>query len=270
MNREPTLSQALAALAPYFPNLVIIGGTAHRLFPLHPLGVQPSFELLTTEDVDIAVSLELASADDSQLLDALTNAGFQERIGGADKAECTYVLRSRPTAYLQFLAPLMGSGEKRDGKPDVHMRVAGIQAKKLRAVDLLLHEPWLAMLDAPDGAATVPVANPCAYLVQKLVKLHERQGPKLHKDVLYVFDTLTIFGDKLAELGADARRLVPDLTAKQRRRVRDAIAKYFSATSDACRGAAVLAASQRGNPPSAAQLADACRMGLADALLDLY
>jgi len=33
-----TRERSLAALTPYFPRLVIIGGTAHRLFSRHPPG----------------------------------------------------------------------------------------------------------------------------------------------------------------------------------------------------------------------------------------
>jgi hypothetical protein len=159
VSNEPALERALDALDRYFPRLVIIGGTAHRLFPLHPLGSVPTHELLTTEDVDIAAPLELASDGSTTLIDALLAAGFDEEVRGASDPVYVYTLRCQPGAYLQFLAPLHGSGETRKGKPDVRLEIGGVQAKKLREIDLLLHSPWTARLATDSGASRSPTGS---------------------------------------------------------------------------------------------------------------
>ncbi|MBI1383166.1 MAG: hypothetical protein GC161_19025 [Planctomycetaceae bacterium] len=266
MTGETTLERALAALSPYFPGLVIIGGTAHRLFELHPLASRGAHEFLTTEDVDIASSAGLASAGDTRLIDALRQAGFEERFRGVEAPEARYVLTDRPVAYLEFLAPLTGSGEKRGGKRDVLLRIGGVHAKKLRAIDLLLHAPWTARLQGSSGPVDVPVANPLTYLVQKLLKLHERGSTKRAKDVLYVFDTLTLFADALPILGAESHALLPPLTRKQRGQVQVAVRKHCSFDSLGCIGAARIAAEQRPRPPDNRQIAVGCNIGLAQAL----
>ncbi|MFT5286631.1 MAG: hypothetical protein ACI8TQ_002801 [Planctomycetota bacterium] len=134
---EQSLVRALNSLAPSNDHLIIVGGSAHRLFVLHPLGREPGFELLTTEDVDIAAPLELRFDKSQNLLSQLNEAGFVEEVRGAD--EPTYIYRSvdEQESYVQFIAPLKGSGIKRDGTKDRLLRFSGINAEKLQYVDLL-------------------------------------------------------------------------------------------------------------------------------------
>lgn len=129
--------------------------------------------------------------------------------------------------------------------------------------------PWTVRLTADDVETDVPVTNPMTYVVQKLLKLGERQGDKRAKDILYLFDTLTIFADELRTLAASARTLLPILTPKQRRRVRANATEHCFAISDGVRHAARIAAAQRQVPPNAEQIALGCRQGLMTLLLDL-
>lgn len=66
---EHTLALALECLGDLSARWVVVGGTAHRMFPRHPLGQEPGFELLTTEDVDLAAPLELRHDGRRDLLD---------------------------------------------------------------------------------------------------------------------------------------------------------------------------------------------------------
>ena len=73
---EPVLEQALPGIASALSHLVVVGGTAHRLFAEHPLATPNRVELLTTEDVDIAAPDRLARDESNTLLEALKAQGF--------------------------------------------------------------------------------------------------------------------------------------------------------------------------------------------------
>lgn len=258
---EPTLERALACLAPALGSLVVVGGTAHRLFPLHELGSQPDHELLTTEDVDLAAPLELGWSCGVDLLGCLRAAGFEEHIRGAEHPAHTYRLPPPETSYLQFIAPLTGSGAKRDGSRDRTLRFAGIHAEKLRDVDLLLHAPWTLPTRAGGTELSLRIVNPAAYLVQKLLVIGRRRE-KRPKDLLYVFETLTLFADSLDELRSQVPELLPRLNGKRLERVRKAARDHCFTATDAAREAVRIAGSQRSNPPDSRQLVAACTVGL--------
>lgn len=135
---EHALVCAMRALDKVKDSLVVVGGTAHRLFPQHPLGTDPGFALLTTEDVDVAAPLELQHDGSQALLERLTEAGFTEEVRGADEPAYIYTLGGRDAACVQFLAHLAGSGTRRDGRRDRLLRFSGIHAEKLRHVDVLM------------------------------------------------------------------------------------------------------------------------------------
>ena len=143
---EPILVQALAALAPVREHLVVVGGTAHRLFPLHVYGEALDHELLTTEDVDLAAPLQLAQAGGEDLAARLRAAGFEAEVRGAEEP-CHRYRFGQTIATLQFIAPLQGSGLNRSGRRDRSLRFSGIVAEKLRSVELLLDAPWPLELD---------------------------------------------------------------------------------------------------------------------------
>jgi hypothetical protein len=51
--------RVISSLKPYLPQIVLVGGWAHRLFQEHPWGRRLEFEVLMTENVDLSVSLPL-------------------------------------------------------------------------------------------------------------------------------------------------------------------------------------------------------------------
>src|SRR4051794_26438282 len=77
------------ALQPYLPDVVVVGGWAHRLFTRHPLAASPGFVPLMTDDADVAVPLRLRRRD-ATLLDRLEDAGFTEDMKGDDRAPVTH------------------------------------------------------------------------------------------------------------------------------------------------------------------------------------
>ena len=56
----------------------------------------------------------------------------------------------------EFLAPLYGSGVKRDGQPDVTTAKAGVTAQKLRHSGLLFASTWVVRVIRESG---VPVQS---------------------------------------------------------------------------------------------------------------
>jgi hypothetical protein len=262
---ELVLIRALAQLQSFRDRLVVVGGTAHRLFAMHELGTAPPWELLTTEDVDLAAhrDLELTHGNSQEVLDALREVGFEEAIAGADRPSHRYVLAGAP-GYLEFIAPRIGSGQRRNGSSITALRFGGVVAEALPEVDLLLHAPWTATLDE---GVEVSIVNPIAYLLQKLLVLSDRRPPKRAKDLLYVYDTLVIFNARWPELRERAGALRPPLTKKQIARTRSALDRFAGETTDDHREAALLASSQRAKPPTADAIARALSRTLPDLLL---
>jgi hypothetical protein len=262
---ELVLIRALAQLQSFRDRLVVVGGSAHRLFPLHELATAPPWELLTTEDVDLAAhrDLELTHGNSQELLDTLLAAGFKETLAGADRARHRYVLADTP-GYLEFIAPRIGAGQRRDGSAISALRFGGVVAEVLPEVRLLLHAPWTATLQK---GVEVSIVNPIAYLLQKLLVLPERRPPKRAKDLLYLYDTLVLFNAHHAALRERAPALRPPLTPKQFARARSALDRLAGQTTDDHREAARLAASQRAQAPSADAIARALARTLPGLLL---
>lgn len=260
---EEILIRALKALHPIRNDLAVIGGSAHRLFHLHELGEQPDYALLTTEDVDFAASLELAMRPSTDLLERLSAAGFVEKIKGADQAAHTYEYAEEPGSYIEFLAPLHGSGLDRNGVPTRELKFHGLHAEKLRDIDILLHRPWSTALEFEGEWVDVRIANPVTYILQKLLCLPKRRTlQKQGKDILYLFDTIAIFGAQLPAMERAALEMAPQLERKQKKRIRDCAHSMCFAVSDQIRQAAYIASSQRALPPSPQAIAGACSIGL--------
>jgi len=107
--------------------------------------------------------------------------------------------------YAEFLTPLRGSGVKRNGDPDVTLAKAGITAQKLKHLDVLLVEPWPIRIGPAQGVAVpapidVLVANPVSFIAQKLLIQKYRSPAKCAQDVLYIHDTIELFGASLPNL----------------------------------------------------------------------
>lgn len=267
---EEVLARAFTALQPIHGDIVVIGGSAHRLFHGHEWGQEPDYQLLTTEDVDVAAGLDLAIGPSIELLPRLTAAGFVERVAGADQPSYTYEYIPRPGAYLEFVAPLHGSGATRVGAANRELKFHGLHAEKLRNIDLLLHRPWTTSIEDLGEQVDVRVVNPVTYLLQKLLSLPTRRTlEKQGKDVLYLFDTVAIFGLRLPELRMAAPELAPDLTKKQIKAIATCANAICFVESDAVRQAAQIASSQRARAPVPQQVAGALKLALRQVLQPL-
>jgi hypothetical protein len=262
--------RVVLALGPYRDDVVIVGGWAQRLFRLHPLAASTAPAPLITLDADIAAPSTLSKRGRT-LRELLLGAHFVETLSGSEKPpKATYRLDAAGSVSVEFITPLVGGGFRRDGTVDATATIQGVSAEKLRHVELLLVRPWTVELAAADGYAIgehpfpVRICNPASYLAQKLLGLPSRRPSKRGKDVLYIHDTLLLFGAALDELRAvwtgEIRRQVAKKGLAQ---VLGASEQFFGGVTDLSREAASVARGA-GRSISAGELAAACRLGLSE------
>src|ERR1700675_615476 len=126
------LSKLLEALDPWLPQIVVVGGWAHRLFRYHPLAQTVQYEPLLTLDTDVALPVRL-EVREQDLRDRLASAGFKERFLGEHQPPAThYQLGDEEGSfYVEFLTPLIGSEHDREGNLRATTRVAGVTSQNL-------------------------------------------------------------------------------------------------------------------------------------------
>lgn len=250
MDDAEFFARLIEALRPWLGHFVIIGGWAHRLHRLHPLAGAPTHSPVRTRDVDLAVSTHTPLQGD--VGEALARAGFGPAFLGEDAPPVThYHLENDAGFYAEFLAPLPGAEFTRRGKRDVTVKRAGITAQKLRHVDLLLVAPWAVPLgqstEVPlDPPADILLTNPVSFMVQKLLIHESRRPDKRAQDLLYIHDTLELFGGALEALRAVWRDEVrPSMPARTARRAEARARDLFETVTDHIREAARIPGTRR-------------------------
>jgi hypothetical protein len=257
------------ALRPWLGQLVVVGGWAHRMHRFHPMANPPGHLPLRTRDTDLAFSPDEALTGDVRT--ALTDAGFAEELFGDDVPPATHYRLGEDEAgfYAEFLTPLHGSGLKRDGKPDATMSKAGITAQKMRHLELLLISPGSVRIrpakEIPIAAdVELFVANPTSFMIQKLLIHADRPPHKKAQDILYIHDSLELFGGSLGELRrlwADEVR--PRMAAKTAKRAETIAKELFDEVTDTIREAARIPQDRRLAPENVQR---ACEYGLGEIL----
>jgi Nucleotidyltransferase len=264
-----SFARLVEAVRPWLGHLVVVGGWAHRLHRLHPLAGKPTYLPLRTRDVDVALSLEAPL--EGNIREALEHAGFSRLFSGDNAPPVThYHLGDDDRGfYAEFLVPLRGAELTRHGQPNVTAAKAGITAQKLRYLDLLLDAPWPVRVGPDvgvplDRAADLLLPNPVSFIVQKLLIPDKRPGNKKAQDVLYIHDTLELFGgalDNLRTLWLDQLRpKMPGTTAK---RVETTARAMFEQVTDTIREAARIPQDRRLSPDV---IRAACQYGLSEIL----
>ena len=236
------------ALEPWLDQVVIIGGWAHRLYRLHPLAQPLEYEPLGTFDTDIAVPLDLPATGE-QIRARLLERNFREELmGNMQPPAAHYRVESGDNSfYAEFLTPLEGSAVKRGGRRDVTARVSGVSVQKLRYLELLLQNPWDVMIAPATGYPTpgvrrILVPNVAAFLVQKILIHEMRDRDRRAKDILYIHDTIEVFGGNLAAIREHWQTNVrAGLHARAARVVERAAEEYFHEVNDSIREAARIA-----------------------------
>jgi Nucleotidyltransferase len=263
-------ARLVTALRPWLGLLVVVGGWAHRLHRFHRLAKPPDHLPLRTRDTDLAFSPDEGLGGDVRT--ALADAGFTEEFFGDDAPPAThYRLREDDVGfYAEFLTPLRGSGLRRDGKPNATMSTGGITAQKMRHLELLLVSPWSVRIrrekELPIAAADVElfVPNATSFIAQKLLIHSDRPPRKRAQDILYIHDTLELFGGSLGDLRrlwADEIR--PRVAAKTARRAETIAQELFAEVTDTIRETARIPQDRRLTPENVQR---ACEYGLGEIL----
>lgn len=176
---------------------------------------------------------------------ALEAAGFVEELLGEYTPPVThYRLGDEDRGfYAEFLVPQTGSGSTRGGARDATLVRAGVTAQKLRYVDILLIDPWTVRLEK-SGRISISrptdlrVANLVSFIAQKLLIHGRREPDKKAQDVLYVHDTLELFGRSLDVLRTEwLERLSVQLHGRTVRKIDRARRNQFETVTDVIRSA---------------------------------
>lgn len=260
------LSSLLDALAPWLSKVVIIGGWAHRLFRYHPLAQTIPYEPIFTLDTDVAVPPTL-EVGERNLRDRLERAGFKEKFLGEHQPPATHYClgEEEGSFYAEFLTPLVGSEIDRQGNPRATTRVGGVTSQNLRYVDMMLASPWTVELSQALGlpfkdVKKVQIAHPTRFLAQKLLILTRRDRHSRAKDILYLHDTIEVFGASLDVLNQEwTERLRPTLFKNAVSKIENSAEALFATVTEDVRAAAQVATGRALSPDRIRQV---CRAGL--------
>ena len=259
-------AQLVAALEPWLRHVVIVGGWAHRLYRLHSHAQPLEYAPLMTVDADVAIPSRLP-VQGQDLRERLIGRGFAEERFGEDKPPATHYqfAKAKSGFFVEFLTPLTGSEQDRRGQRKATKRIAGVVSQQLRYLEVLLLAPWAVDLGDSNGfplkqTKTIQIANPVCFIVQKLLIHGRRDQSKSAKDILYIHDTLEVFGSRIEELNGEWRqRLRQEIHAKTVQKLERSLAHLFGELNDVVRQAARIAAARRLSPEV---LLERCRFGL--------
>lgn len=265
MNDLEALAKLIQALEPWRAHLVFVGGWAHRLYRFHPGVNAPAYQPIYTRDTDLAFANKAPL--DGDIKGSLEKAGFSEQLTGESKPPVTYyTLGDRDAGfYAEFLTPLQGSGMKRNGEPDATLSKAGISAQKLRHLEILLVAPWVIKIGPDQGVPLarpldIQLANPVSYIVQKFLIQKDRSPKKRAQDVLYIHDTLELFGPLLPQLNSLWKESInPALHEKTSNKAVELARATFSSVTDTIREAVRIPQDRKLSPDN---LQAACQLAL--------
>lgn len=205
MDDLAAMARLIDALRPWHGQLVIVGGWAHRLHRFHAMATPPAYLPQQTRDADVAFSSTARLS--GEIGGALERADFKEEFVGEHTPPVAHYRLGHEDEgfYAEFLTPLHGRAYKRGGVANATVARAGITAQKLRYLDLLLVSPFVVRVHKAAGVpiarpAKVRVANPVSFIAQKLLIWKRRTPGKQAQDVLYIHDTLELFGGELEKL----------------------------------------------------------------------
>ncbi len=264
MTDVEVMARLLDALGVRTADLVFVGGWAHRILALHRLAVS-SFAPLATQDVDILVTRQTPQA--TNILGLLEGAGFvpKFKMGDEQPPVAEYVHPSNPSTPIEFLIDAPPSR-----RPSVTALVSGISAQALTGLGLLQLDTWNVELNRGNGfpvakACLVRVPNPVAFSTHKVLLARRRSSrSEREKDILYAYDTLTLFAGAKSELLRHGEIVVGALSRRERATLVETLGALDTG-SDLARGAAQIATSSGrprppGGPPSSVDHADRGRV----------
>jgi Nucleotidyltransferase len=244
MNDLEAFAKLVQALDPWRGQLVFIGGWSHRLHTLHPYANQLEFQPIFTKDTDLAFHNDIPL--EGSIKDALVEKGFKEELSGEARPPAAHYKLGNNTSgfYAEFLTPLVGSASKRTGEPKATMLAGEISAQKIRHLGVLLTDPWLVTVGPMNGVpldepVDLQVANPLCFMVQKFLIKKHRTADKHRQDLLYVFDTIQLFGHMLPQFKENWEKVIaPSLEAGAVKTIEQECSESLNSVTDAIRDAA--------------------------------
>lgn len=244
MNDLDALAKLAQALSPWRAHLVFIGGWAHRIHRFDPRANKLEYQPVFTRDTDLAFANR--APIEGNIKGALIEHGFKEQLTGEHKPPVAHYTLGDENGgfYAEFLTPLRGREIKPDGTRDATVAKAGISAQKIRYLDILLVHPWTITLGPLNGlplplAMDVQVANPLCFMAQKFLIQKDRPPAKQAQDLLYIYDTIELFGALLQEFNDTWKAVIkPALGDKLSDVVVDLSNSTFSNVNDVIRAAA--------------------------------
>lgn len=258
-------SELAAALEPWLDQIVVVGGWAHRLHRLHPSAQSLSYPPLVTLDADVAIPRSLP-VEGQDIRQRLISSGFTEEFLGRDHPPATHYHLGDTSSgfYVEFLTPLVGGEYDRQNRRRATLRVAGATSQQLRYIGLLLNRPWMIELSDVAFTGRVQVANPASFVAQKLLIHRRRNVDDRARDLLYVYDTLQLFGSQLHELRTEWRvHLAPQIPDRALKELVKSTRALFLEVSDDIRRAARISPERQLTPEA---IRVACAHGLAQLL----
>ncbi len=132
----------------------------------------------------------------------------------------------------------------------------------MRYIELLLHHPWWIKLESTESEAQIQIPNPVCFLAQKVLIHRTRQREDRAKDILYMHDTLEVFGARLQQMRRVWRNVVaPKLHARVANKVLKSPEVLFGEISDDIRRAAEISGERALSPEA---IRAACRYGFTE------
>ena len=221
---------------------------------------------MLTLDTDVAIPVKL-EVREQDLRERLASAGFKEHFLGEHQPPATHYRLGdeEGSFYAEFLTPLIGSERDRSGNLRATTRVAGVTSQNLRYLDLLLGSPFKVELSQAnkfpfEHPKQIQIAHPTRFMAQKLLIHDRREWRSRAKDILYLHDSIELFGASLDVLTEEWKVAAkPALPEGAVRTIESAPDTVFSKVTDDIRGAAQAAAGRALTPEGVQEL---CRAGL--------
>lgn len=255
-----SFAKLLTALEPWLNQVVIIGGWAHRLYRMHPQAQPLEYLPLMTLDTDIALP-PLLSIRGQDIFKRLRAQGFTEEFLGDDHPPATHyhLGGAKCPFYVEFLSPHEGSDYDRRGQRKTTLSIGGIVSQRLRNLEILLIHPWAVPFKLNNSSVRIQIANPVSFLAQKVLIHNRRNREDRAKDILYMRDTLEVFGAEFSSL----RQLWKDevsskLSARNAGKISRASRDLFGVITDDIRRAARISPERALNPQA---VLEACKYG---------
>lgn len=220
------LGHVARTVSDYLDRIVVVGGFAPVLYRYHPAMMATAADPPSTNDLDLAVPENLEIIAGVTLAARFKSARFTEVVAGPDPPASQFIppLDWGPGLSVEVLTPLHGPPEDRKGRSRSVVTLqrgggGGIQAIRLRWIDLLLAEPWTVSHDEvqaiPEGLA-LHVAHPAAYLAQKLLSSAEpTRRSKAKKDHANCYIVVAMTHDRPALAREIVRRLASTRTHRR-------------------------------------------------------